>query len=235
VDTPVEEELLLDFPEYMPVVKTPPPPPVEYLVDMRTYLSSGWVTNDISTVGKVKFADRGRNLFGESDTVFLDLDSDAALGDLFLATRKVKNVKHPHTGEGLGRQIRVTGLIEVIGFENDTPKAKIIEMFDQVKEGDSLIVYNGSKPPVKTDTTRTPDINGYIIATRMDNSMAVEDEIVYLDKGAEEGLMAGDVLSIQDNTPTGTLQVISTKAHTAAAVILQVQQEVRIGDTFGKK
>jgi hypothetical protein len=154
---------------------------------------------------------------------------------MFLTTRKVKKVKHPKNGNKMGSQVRVTGLIEVVGIENNTPKARVIEIYDHLDDGDDLICYYGAKPPVKTEDARTPDINGYILASRTENHMSTVGEIVYLDKGANDGLEVGDIFSIQDNAPSGLLQVISIKLHTAAAIILEMQQEVEAGDTWGKK
>ncbi len=229
------EELALDFPEYMPTVTAPPEPPVDYLVNKRTFLSSGWVSNDYSAIGHITYTDRGRNLFGTSDTVFLETNKDVSVGDMFLTLRKLKNVKHPKYGNKVGSQVRITGLIKVVGMENNTPKAKVIETFDHIDDGDELLCYNGTKPPVKPETARTPDISGYIIGSRSDDYMSTVGEIVYLDKGSDDGLQVADIFSIQDNAPSGTLQVISTKPHTAAAIILTVRQEVVAGDTWGKK
>jgi hypothetical protein len=232
---PVVEELPLDFPAYEPVPIEPPKPPVEYLVDRKVLLSSGWVSNEYPGIGEVAYADRSRNLFGKSESVFIKTDSNVSVGDQFLTIRKIKEVKHPMTGEKVGYQIRVTGLLEVMSIENNTPKARIIEGFDHVDEGDNVASYTECKLPLRPETARTPDIQGYIIASRMDKAMSHKGEIIYLDKGADDGLEPGDVFSINDNTPTGTLQVIATKPNTSAAIIRDIQQETRIGDAFGKK
>lgn len=233
---PVSDELELDFPEFKPVpIKPPKPPPVDYIVNMETYLSSGWISKDIQSGGEVFFTRRGRNLFGKTEPVFLRTEADVSVGDKFLAVRKIKKIRHPETGDKLGFQMRVTGLLEVVGIENNTPKAKVIEEYDYVEEGDNIIIYTESIPPVRLKTARTPNINGYILGSRMDKHMSHTNEIVYLDKGFKDGIEPGDIFSIQDKAPTGSLQVISTKPHTSAAIILDMQEEVMIGDTWGKK
>ncbi|MDO8282341.1 MAG: LysM peptidoglycan-binding domain-containing protein [Thermodesulfovibrionia bacterium] len=234
-DKTATDELELDFPEFKPVIAESSKPEIEYIVDKNTYVSTGWVSNEYQSLGEVFFTNRGRNLFGKTETVFLKIGNEVSVGDMFLSIRKMKEIKHPKTGSKLGYQVKVTGLLEVVGIENNTTKAIIIEEYDHVDDGDNLMAYIGCPPPARLMTARTPDIHGYIVGSKLDNHISYKGDIVYLDKGSEDGLEPGDVFSIQDNAPMGTLQVISTRSNTAAAIILDIQQEVMTGDTWGKK
>ncbi|MBI4826940.1 MAG: LysM peptidoglycan-binding domain-containing protein [Nitrospirae bacterium] len=234
-NTASSDELELDFPEFKPVITESPKPAVEYIVDKNTYISTGWISNEYQNIGEVFFTDRGRNLFGKTDSVFLKTGNKVSVGDMFLSIRKTKEIKHPKTGGRLGYQVKVTGLLEVVEIENNTPKARIIEQYDHLDDGDNLMEYVGCMPPARLKTARTPDIHGYIVGSKIDNRISYKGDIVYLDKGSEDGLEPGDVFSIQDNAPIGSLQVISTRSNTAAAIILDIQQEVMTGDTWGKK
>lgn len=234
-DTTATDELELDFPEFKPVVAESHKRAVEYIVDTNTYISTGWISDEYQSIGKVFSTDRGRDLFGKTEAVFLKTEKEVSVGDMFLSVRKTRNIKHPNTGGKLGYQVNVTGLLQVAGIENNIPKAKVVEEYDHVDEGDDLIAYTGCTPPVRLKTARTPDINGYIVGSKLDNRISYKGDIIYLDKGFEDGLEPGDVFSIHDNAPIGSLQVISTRPNTAAAIILDIQQEVMTGDTWGKK
>ncbi|MBI4842889.1 MAG: LysM peptidoglycan-binding domain-containing protein [Nitrospirae bacterium] len=207
----------------------------EYILSKNSYISSGWISKEYENIGEIFFADRGRNIFGKTESVFLKIKGTVSVGDKFLSVRKIKEIKHPVRGDKLGYQIIVSGLLEVTAIENNVPKAKIIEDFDSVHVGDNIIAYIDSVPPVRTENARTPDINGYIVGSRFDNHMSYKNDIVYLDKGTADGLMAGDIFSIEDQTPIGSLQVISALTNTSAAIILDINQEVAIGDSWGRK
>jgi hypothetical protein len=64
------------------------------------------------------------------------------------------------------------------------------------------------------------------------------NDVVYLDKGLNDGLEAGDVFSVFSTTsverPIGLLQVISLQPQTSTALILKSEQEITIGDSWGK-
>ena len=176
----------------------------------------------------------GRLIFGfPTDTVYITSDEDMAEGDRLFVIRKIKTVTHPETGKKLGLLIRVVGILDVTGREDNHIKANVITVFEEVLAGDGVIPFRNMSTPIAPDTPRTPDISGYIVASYSDRIMTALDDIIYLDKGSDDGLELGDTFSVFSNKSisamVGALQIVSVKPHTSAALIIESTEEILMG------
>lgn len=253
IKIPTKEEIIrLDLPTEEPVPAIEPAPPViepepvveisevkpvKYIVDKNRYIASGWISDEFPSIGQLIASPTERTIFGNYDTVYLKTDKDIADGDKFLAIRDVKTVRHPKTGERLGHQIRVTGIVEIIGIDNNIPKARIVSVFEELQIGDGILPYQELEPPVVPNVARTPDKEGYIVESYMNNKITSRGDIIYLDKGLDDGLEVGDIFSILSEKPVkrpvGALQILSLQPTSSTAVILNSEKEITIGDMWG--
>jgi hypothetical protein len=250
---PTKEELRrLELPvkKAKPVVeKAPPAPetttkaevveerPVRYLLDKNLYIASGWISEDFPSIGQIVASPSERMVFGNNEIVYLRLNRKVTKGERFLIIRDIKKVSHPRTGRTLGHQIRVAGILEVTGIKDDTPVAEIVDIFEEVQIGDGLMPYDDMEPPLMPEDLRRPDIDGYIVESRINNRAISAGDIIYLDKGEEDGLEVGDVFDVLSSTPIkttiGSIQVISLKPSTSTAIVLKSRREIAIGDRWG--
>jgi hypothetical protein len=223
--------------EEKPVLKIPGEITKQYIVDKNLYIASGWISTEFSSIGEIKDAPTKRTIFGKDDLVYLQTNKVVVSGERFFALRKVKVVKHPKTGETLGNQIRVTGVLEILGEDNNVPKARIVAFFEDLQICDRVIPYREIEPPVVPEVVRTPDLSGYIVESHMNTSLTSTGDIVYLDKGENDGLKVGDTFSVLSEIPVeraiSTIQVISLQPTTSTAIILKSNQEITIGDKWG--
>lgn len=234
VEAPIQqpmEEIPALKPE--PVVKEEKP-----LLNKYLYISSGWLSDDFPSIGKIIASPSERTIFGNYDIVYLNINGETVKGDKFLIIRDIKRVIHPKTGNYLGHQIRVTGILEVTEIRDNTPVAKITSAFEEVQLNDGLIRYEDVQLPIAPETIRTPDIEGYIVESRMNNRAISAGDIIYLDKGNNDGLLVGDIFDIFSlkplKTPIGRIQVISSRPNTSTAIVLKSSKELSIGDMWGK-
>jgi hypothetical protein len=236
-----------------PVVKRVPPPPVKEpvieipeeipprpLIDKNLYTSIGWIAGEYPAIGEILEDPSGRTIFGDRDIVYVVTDSPMAVGDRLFAIRKIKMVKHPKTGKKLGLQIRVTGILEVTGMEGGFVEANVDQVFfEEVASGDGVIPYRDSDPPVVPEEVRTPPIDGYIVESHWNRNMTSEGDVVYLDKGSDDGLEPGDKFSVFSDESisrkVGTIQVVSLGPTTSAALIRKTKREVVLGYSFGNR
>ena len=230
----------------------------KYLVDKNLYISAGWISKDFPSIGTITATPSGRRMAGTNDEVYINVSANKILSLLgldaksslivalnensknrFFTIRNIKPVKHPVTGEKLGYLIRITGILEIIGMDGDTPKAKIISSKEDIETGDGLMPYKNMEPPLVPDVIRTPNIEGYIVEAHYTNQLSGENNILYLDKGSNKGLELGDVFTILPNSALertiGKLQVISLQPDTSTAVILKSSEEITIGSKWGQK
>ncbi len=263
---PTREQLMRMQPPPMkkivPVVKKPRRIPVKritrrYIVKKDLYIASGWISPEFPGRGKILYSQTGRRMVGRGDIVYVELpgeetaapslspklvvarERDATSGERFFIIRDVKIVRHPVTDEILGHQIRVTGIINVTGKDDDVTKAKVIKSFEEIRSGDSLLPFREMKPPVVPDTVNAPRISGYIVESHMNSRVVSQGDIVFLDKGRDDGVSVGDTFQVFTEVPVeraiGTLQVISLRPSTSAALIQKNSQEIIIGMKWGNK
>jgi hypothetical protein len=164
------------------------------------------------------------------------------VGDKFFVIRDVKEVKHPKTGKSLGHQLKVTGILEVTGMDgrdNDIPKAQITTALEESVVGDGLIPYSEIELPVVPDIVRTPNVRGYIVETYTNSLMVHKGDIIYLDKGQNDGLKVGDIFSALSDMPVersiGRIQIITLQPTTSGAIVLKSGEDIKIGDEWGKR
>lgn len=227
-----------------------------YIVDRNLFIKSGWISDEFPSVGEITYSPMNRNMIGKGDTVYIELFDRETLGQntpslivtekqkpdapqKFYAIRDIKIVTHPVTEEVIGHQIRVLGILKVIGKNDNVIKAKITHSFEEVHTGDGLLPYTEMEPPLIPESARTPDINGYIIESHLNSYLLGEGDIIFLDKGEKDGLEVGDVFSVFSNSPVkrplGKIQILSLRSSTSNAVILKGVQEMTVGSRWGKQ
>ena len=211
----------------------------KYLVDRNLYLASGWIDDKYPGQGEIVSTPTGRTMVAQDEMVYINTDKESSVGDRYLVIKEVKMVKHPESNKMLGHQIRVSGILEVTGSDNGQTKAKVQESYENVHVGDGLLPFQGVDMPKVTKNPRTPDNSGYIVESHMNLSMMRQGDIVFLDKGKNNGIKIGDVFTVFTENPVkrpiGEIQVISLRPTTSGAVITDSSSEHSIGSIWGMK
>lgn len=232
-------------PEAKPEIKTAEEPspkkivPVtkDYLVDMDTLISSGYIAESVESRGEIIGAPTERAYFGRGDYAYIKTSEPSVTGDRFYIIRSTGRVNHPETGAMLGYLIDVAGTAEVIGKESGQTKVRITASFSEVQVGDLLEIYYEMEQPFLTDKPRTITLSGFIVATKQRRLTNAQYSIVFIDKGKRDGLEVGDMIDItatnRYSIPNGLIQVIAAHEKTATAVVRRSEKEVQVGDKIG--
>ncbi|RJQ44678.1 MAG: LysM peptidoglycan-binding domain-containing protein [Nitrospiraceae bacterium] len=227
----------------------------KYLIDKNLYLSLGWISDKFPGIGKIVSTPSGREITGKDDIVYVEVSPakilsgtgqpsliiarDESSKSHYLIIRDIKTVKHPVSGYKVGHLIRVAGVLEIIGTDSGTSKARILRSFEDIQVGDGLIPYKETDPPVAPESARTPKIQGHIIESLFTKELSAEGDIVFIDKGQNDGLQAGDVLSVFSGSPVekviGNVQIVSLQPTTSAALIIKSDGEIISGLKLGQK
>jgi hypothetical protein len=214
--------------------------PKRYIIDKNLFIGSGWISEEFpSIIGEIVTSLDARILVGKNEIIFLKTSIKAERGDKFLVIRNVKEVRHPKTNDALGYLIKVPGIVEVIGKKDNLLKAKVITSYEEIEVGDGLLPYKELEPPLAPTIARTPDISGYIVASSRNSELVSTGDIVFLDKGEDDGVRIGDVFSVfaktAITTSIATLQIVDLKPGISKAVLLNALQEVTVGERWGKE
>lgn len=223
------------------VVKEPPKEPEiaepeepSYLIDKKLLIASGYLTDQVSSVGEITGSPIGRSLFGDQDLVYVRTDAPVDIGDKFYIKRAVKMIKHPVTNKEIGYLVEIVGIAEIKKFQFGDTIAKITHAFGPIITNNLLDKYYEIDPPLAAETYRKPDIEGYVVSTTLLRRLNSAYDIVYIDKGSEDGVEVGDLLRTvtagEHKVPNGTIQIISARDTTSTAIVRDSTDPVTRGD-----
>lgn len=245
----VEEVVAIPEPQVIEPVVEEPPAPVErkiipvkknYIVNKDILIASGYITDyitpEIKSLGKITGTPTGRALLGINDYAYITTNVEANKGDKFYIIRPVKIITHPKTKVALGHLIEVRGILETVGDEDGKIKGIITKSYDDIRTGDLLDTFYDIEPPIEEDTARTPDLNALIVASRQAKTISGFLDILFIDKGSNDGIEVGDILRTvsidKDNgsRSVGVIQIINTKDSTATAIVKTSEMPIKVGD-----
>ena len=236
----------------------------------------GYIVRDHESVGVVIGARDNRKLIGENETAYLRVKRDyrPKVGDRLTVYRTVRKVYHPKTRKYMGRLIRILGVTEITGARADEKilSSKVLVSYDVILEGDSLIAEVKEEAPIekaeaaaKTDPLDPrgyieeppikegeaepvrSDLQGYIVEVKENRHAHAQRDVVYIDRGREDGIRVGDRFAVlRDGKRTsffspgrlarlprrviGQLKVLTVRDDTAAAQIIKGTEVIHKGD-----
>ncbi|MCL4558116.1 MAG: LysM peptidoglycan-binding domain-containing protein [Deltaproteobacteria bacterium] len=252
------EEQPMEQPEEQapPSIETATPYGMQFVnVAANTYVypsigSSGFLaTEKLSAAGEIVAAGTsGRTIFGEHDVVFINLGSGSGVkkGDQFSIYETGEKVYDPGSGDFLGYKIRILGVLKVTKVEDSVSTADIVSSYKQIKVHDKLVPYEPGTKNIDLTLASNP-IEGYVLCGKTDQKILGEDNIVYIDRGSNNGVQVGNTFVIyRDRKPVedpatgrtlhlpkevlGKLLVISVHNNTSTAIITKSVEEIGRGD-----
>ena len=185
----------------------------------------------------------------EHDTVFLGLgQGEVKPGDQFTVFRATEKVIHPETGAVVGHHVDVLGWVEVKEATGETAVADVRESFSEMRRGDRVLPREKFASQVELRPARQP-IEGQILYMPDSRTQMASADVVYVDRGAVDGLSVGNVLDVYrpgvtaSETTRGTevrtpdwvvakLLVVSTQEETAVGIVTHATTEIERGDLF---
>ncbi len=235
--------------------ETGPAPTVNPL-DQALLATSGYILTGQRAAGIVVGARDGRELIGQDETAYLlpQNGSQPQVGDRYTLYRIVRKVYHPKTGKYIGDLIRILGHAEVIGAnpQEKTVTATVLVSYDSIQKGDSLMPMQTQE--ASSDLAAPPEpannpLEGFIVEVKENRVSQSQFDVVYLDRGQQDGIRSGDRFTIVrkgEKTPffspgkgvqlpqriIGELQVIAVQDATSTAKVLQSTEVIFKGDRF---
>lgn len=184
-----------------------------------------------------------RMLLGKRDSLYLKLNNpnDVAVGDLFTVYRRIRKVFHPVTNEYLGFIMNRSAIVKVTAADHALTTAEVVLNYGAVSPGDPVARFVPPTPDVEpSPTSNISDLEGMIIELQADRTMTLvsQSNVVYLDRGKEDGLKTGALLDIIRHSAglpprtIGQLKTLSLESHTASAIVVKANTRVFKGDRF---
>lgn len=237
-ETPARGAILV-----MPEEKEPP------LLDKYAMLSAGFVSEEESddyVIGSAN--DPGKSIFGQDDTVYIAINSRPSVnvGDRFLIFQPVHRVKHPVTKRYFGELYKVNGVLKVTKVNEEgstTATASIILSFDAAEKGSLLTPYQEPTLLYPLKEKHEKNLSGHILEVTDRRTINAQVDIIYLDKGKEDGVAPGDRFTVYTEGGNGAgvdktiaeIEVFLVKERTATAIVRKSVDALTRGDRYVSK
>ncbi len=212
-----------------------PPTPVCYVVEININEVDEYAS-EFAIPGDEIAIDIGQNQGVEIDRVYKIYN----IGE---------EVSHPETGEKLGKVIRVAGVCRVNRTSPTASVALLEHAYLPVVVGDFLVPYTSTAPVEVSGSDVVSGMDAWIIAFQNpDTERAYAFDILFLDRGSEDGLQSGDIFNmykygqlfdspsggtvVTPNIPISRLIILSTTLENSAAMIFSSSSIdlIEIGD-----
>ncbi|MEK7235408.1 MAG: OmpA family protein [Nitrospirota bacterium] len=198
------------------------------------------ITGDNQTTGD-------HMILGSRDVLYLRLKNpgDVAPGNLFTIYKQAHKVFHPTTGQYLGHLVNRLAVVQVSQIDKDLTTVQIVRAYATVSPGDPVMKF---VPPTDegavVDQPSASDVEGRVVEFQSNMgmmSLVAQRNIVYLDRGREDGIRPGDRMEVVRSGGSlpqrvaGELKILSVEDRTATALITKSISRILKGDRFRMK
>lgn len=211
--------------------------------DINSFISIDALEN----AGRIVDTVDNRIMMTQGDEVFIQMtDNTAEVGSEYSVFSVGKMITHPQTNEKLGHQVTWRGQAQLTAAHEQVYSGTITRAVGEITRGTILLAVPEQQTTIVLQRAQQP-LDGYIIAAHPEKLTFAQHDICYIDKGSDDGLEVGNMLTIvrprnasalalQDrnivlpDTLLGRAVVIKTDRSVAAALILKSSEPIHRGD-----
>jgi chemotaxis protein MotB len=165
------------------------------------------------------------------------------VGDLFTVYRRARKVFHPSTGRYMGYLINRLAVVQVVQVDHELTTARALQAFGSAGPGDPVMKFSSSMSEEASAVPASGDVTGLVVDFQADMGLTLvaQRNIVYLDRGSEDGVKAGDRMELVryggglPPRQVGEVKVLSTEGQTATALVTKSTSRILRGDRFRMK
>jgi hypothetical protein len=197
--------------------------------------------------GEGAYSDEEKEEIEKEDRLTVDDPGEVQKGDKFAVVREIGKLTNDD-GETIAHKYIVLGTVEVTKTSEEYyDEIKVTQSWEEMYRGDALIPYERQLKSVK-QTQAENDGVANIIDTLKPGSIFGEHAYVFIDKGAEDGVRAGNrFFAYQRNEGThlgldrpldekvpwsrvGQVMVLDVRENYSTALVIDSKRELVVGD-----
>ncbi len=227
--------------------------PISYTADrggaQQVSINEGFIAEkELERAGYLSYSPSPRRYLATDDVVYLQVPNldDVRIGQQLSVFRVKNDVKHPETGETMGRKIRILGVVEVDSVEDHVARGRIIRAFKEMERGlpitPLLDHYHRVSPK-----QNLIDLKGTVVDALLEVKELGQFMVLFIDRGAKDGVQVGNRFFVMrrgdgyltldrnkdENLPweqIGEAMIVETQDRNSTAIITRAAVEVRRGD-----
>jgi chemotaxis protein MotB len=182
-----------------------------------------------------------RFLLGQGDVTYIKLIKPAEFspGDHLTLYRRAQEVFHPTTRRLLGNLYIMVGVVTISQISENLATVRVVRSYGVITSGDGAMRFVAPPPPEPAPANRTlPTLTGQIIALPYQQLLIGQANIVYIDRGRNDGLYVGDrldVFRVGAGLPPrliGEIKILALEDTTATALVTRSFANILRGDRF---
>ncbi|MEK7703883.1 MAG: LysM peptidoglycan-binding domain-containing protein [Myxococcota bacterium] len=226
------------------VSRTPagPPPPREWL----TWIGAFVTPEELARAGTLTHAVGDKLLLSNNDEVYLSFPGEQKpiRGERFLVYRTLGRVRHPVSHDLWGYMSQVTGVVTVDGNEPAVTRAHLGTTLVEVERGQYVAPLKQDLRSAITEIKAPKAVDGVVLALSAEAPvMAGEQQLVFVDKGTDAGLVRGNRFKVYERgdpvthdysdlpyVDIATLLVVDVKDNASTCLVLSSTREIEPGD-----
>jgi hypothetical protein len=220
-------------------VQPVPSVPSSALPDLSTMFISRRIADtalisaeDTGKAGRVLAAREDKVLLAQGDEVYLQLPegADASYTGPYQILRGLREIRHPQTNKKMGTLYGILGYARATGQPQDGVARGMIIISQYAAEAGDLI-RKGAPPPKEIYSNPSKrELDGWVVAGLRTDDLLAEYDVVFIDKGVEEGVQVGDTFWVLEparevNNPSGTGKIALPDTRTAVVVVIHAEKK----------
>lgn len=167
-------------------------------------------------------------------------------GDMFVAFRPYREIRHPLTDEVMGTQISILGRLRIKTLEPNVSCAEIIKSYNYMEIGNPIMPVSELSLPLqkpKLGNSRSygfkvgNQLIAHVVAEKVGHRLVSDGDIVFLDVGAAQGVQPADNFIIfrevgegYPKQALGRITVISVQEQTSTALVTESVKSIELGE-----
>lgn len=162
--------------------------------------SSGYLdTGETQSAGSIMGNPDNKSLLGTGDKVYVNVGTSLGVkrGDIFTIFRIISDIRHPNPPHHVvGHRVINLGELKITQVKEDVADAVIINSYQEVQNQDRITPY---APALTTEINLVPSqvaLEGYILGNKNDTVAMGKNEIIYIDRGAQDGVVPGNIFEV---------------------------------------
>jgi hypothetical protein len=207
------------------------------------FLTEGEQLRSGRLLGNTRTASVSRLTTTTSATLFSDVAVAPPPGDTLKPGDLLLSYETPRIIDHYGQVVRPTGLLRVttVGGADQNVSALVVGVFQTISSDQRVVPVAPFRSSTANSVATDSGIVGSVIDIRDPHELATQQDVLFIDRGSEDGVREGDIFQISGVSPVASgigavvqneakVLIVYTRPHTCTGTIIELERpDIRPG------